>query len=127
MGLAQSVRNELLKHYFDLAACTPPANYYVALIKSDGNEVAGGSYARIETESADWEEESAGAAVIVNAEKLIFPQPTATWGTITQMKLFDADTAGTELGVADLAYSRNVTAVSPAPEIAAGLLRVIIT
>ena len=124
MPLSDAVLSGLLDHYFGKATLTPPANIYVALAKADGSEPSGGSYARVSTAPSDWN--MAAAHVIDNAVAVTFPAPTGTWGSITKVKLFDAAAAGTELGVDDLPYARDVTAVSPAPVFAAGNIRVLI-
>ena len=125
MSFNVTVRNALLNHYFGKSVLTPPANYYVALVKADDSEPVGGGYARVETSSADWN--AAAAGVIDNAVAITFPAPSGTWGSITKFKLFDAATAGNELGVGTLPYARDVTAVSPAPVFSIGNLRNLLT
>lgn len=124
MGLSVAVRNGLLDHYFGKNSLTPPTDIYIALVKSNGEEPVGNGYARVQTDSDDWN--SASAGVIDNSVKIIFPQPTGTWGTITHVKLFDAASGGNELGVSALPYSRDVTAINPPPEFAIGNLRTLI-
>lgn len=125
MGLAESVRNGLLDYYFGGDALARPGSVYLALIKTDGNEVSGGSYARVEIAQAGWTSASSGA--VENAGTLTFPTPTATWGSIDAFKLYDAATAGNELGSGDLPGARDVTAITPAPSWDAGNLRVVLT
>lgn len=125
MGFSLAVRNAFLGHYFGKSTLTPPANYYVALIKADDSEPVGGSYARVSTAPADWNSPAAGA--VDNAVAITFPSPTGTWGSITKVKLFDAAAAGNELAVGDLPYARDVTAVSPAPVFAVGNIRAVLT
>ncbi len=125
MGLSVAVRNALLDHYFDKATLTPPTSIYLALVKGDDSEPSGGAYARVEIADTDWGSASAGA--IATSAQIVFPTPTATWGTITAVKLFDALTAGTELAAEDLPSSRDVTGISPAPTFKIGDLRTLIT
>jgi hypothetical protein len=125
MGLVVSVRNSILDFYFGGGSLTPPGTVYLALIKTDTNEVSGGSYARVAIATGDWA--AAAAGVVSNSVKLTFPQPTATWGTIDSFKLFDALSGGNEIGEGDLPNARSVTAITPAPEWQIGNLRVVIT
>jgi hypothetical protein len=125
MGLVESLRNGILDFYFGGGSLTPPGTVYLALIKTDTNEVSGGSYARVAVATGDWAAGASGA--ISNSVKLTFPQPTATWGTIDSFKLFDALTGGNEIGSGDLPTARSVTAITPAPEWEIGNLRVVLT
>ena len=80
-----------------------PANTYVALFTAapsdsgGGTEVSGGSYARVAIASSGWSAISGGGASpeqITNSGAVTFPTPTANWGTVVAIGLFDASTAG---------------------------------
>lgn len=72
-----------------------------------GTEVAGGSYARLATVSADWAVTGGGAVwTASNARTLTFPTPTALWGTLAAVGLLDAATAGNLLWFQALAQQR---------------------
>lgn len=125
MPININVRNALLDHYFGKSVLTPPANYFVALVKADDTEPVGGGYARVSTDSDDWN--AAADGVITNLATVAFPTPTGTWGSITKIKLFDADTGGNESAVGTLPYARDVTGITPAPECDPGSLRMVLT
>lgn len=78
-------------------------NYpYIALFTVVGTdagtgftEVSGGSYARVGTGSGDWASPSGSSpTTMVNATKITFPAPTADWGTVFGIGLFDGPTGG---------------------------------
>lgn len=83
-----------------------PATTYVALFTTaptsdagtGGTEATGGAYARVAvTSSSGWSAISGGATVaeqISNAGVITFPTPTASWGTIVAVGIYDAATAG---------------------------------
>ena len=125
MGFSEAVRNAMLDHYFDNATLTAPTNIFVALVKADDSEPVGGGYARVSTDETDWDAAAGGA--IANGTQIVFPAPSASWGSITGVKLFDAATAGNELAAEDLPSARDVTAITPAPTFEIGDLRALIT
>lgn len=83
-----------------------PATTYVALFTTaptsdagtGGTEVSGGSYARVGiTSSTGWSAISGGATVaeqISNGGVVTFATPTANWGTVVAVGLYDAVTSG---------------------------------
>jgi len=121
MGLSEAVRNVLLDYFFDELYPT----IYVALIKSDESEVSAPEYAPVETDSADWAAASGG--IVTNSAKIIFPQPTSSWGAIQYVKIYDAASGGAELGVSELPAIVQVISVTPAPEFDIGNVKVKIT
>src|SRR6266702_8415312 len=87
-----------------------PANTYVGLFTTapttdasasyTGTEVSGGSYARVTVASSGWSALSGGStkpAQISNSGVITFPTPTANWGTVLAVGIFDAATTGTLL------------------------------
>ena len=121
------------------AAGTGLANVYVGLFTvnpSDtggGTEVTGGSYARVTYASslANWAgTQSAGSTVASsgttgttsNNAIMTFPTPSANWGTITGMGVFDTDTAGTLLFWSALTSPKTVNNGDPAPTFPIGAL-----
>lgn len=83
-----------------------PANTYVALFTAapsdtgGGTEVSGGSYARVAIASSGWSAISGGGASpnqISNSAAITFATPTANWGTVVAVAIFDASTAGNML------------------------------
>lgn len=73
---------------------------------SGGTEVSGGSYARIVTAAAAWNTSSGGS--ISNATDIVFATASGSWGTVTQVGLFDAVTAGNLIWWGDLTASKTV-------------------
>lgn len=62
---------------------------YVALIKTDGNEVSGGGYQR-QTANFQQNTESGNEASIVNAADIDFGTATANWGTINKVRIYSS-------------------------------------
>jgi len=122
MGFSVAVRNALLDHYFGKSTLTPPENYFVALTDSNGDEPAAGNYARVSTDSADWN--AAASGDLTNANVITFPAPSGDWGTMSKAKLFDADSGGNELGSDDLTEPVEVLTTSAEPEFPAGYFHV---
>jgi hypothetical protein len=78
-----------------------PATVYVALFTvtptdaGGGTEVTGGSYARIGiTSSTGWSSISGTPEQISNGAIVTFATPTANWGTVIAIGIYDAVTAG---------------------------------
>ena len=100
-----------------------PATTYVALFTTaptsdagtGGTEVSGGAYARQAiTSSSGWSAISGGATVaeqISNAAIITFPTPTASWGTIVAVGLYDALTVGNLLYFATITSQAIATGV----------------
>ena len=92
------LENKLVDHVTKKATYTAPTNLFVGLYTvtpSDaggGTEVSGGAYARVSTATADWNTASGGT--LTSANDIVFPQATASWGTVVAFGIFDASTAG---------------------------------
>lgn len=124
------------------AAGTGPATLYVALMTTVDNdagsakvEVTGGSYARVAVTSslANWAgTQGAGTTVASsgssgttsNNNAITFPVPSAAWGVITGVEIYDAATGGNPLAYGTLSPSKTVNNGDPAPSFAAGALQV---
>lgn len=113
MSLSDYTQEKLLKHLFGLGAFTVPT-LYVGLSTANpgangaGNaEPAGGAYARVATIAANWTW-NATPKRIENAATLTFPTPTAPWGTVTYMTLWDAATGGNMIDYTALATAKTV-------------------
>lgn len=77
---------------------TRPTTLWVALYTAvtnaeagTGTEVSGGNYARVEVTSAFG---TASGGQVTNTTSVVFPNPSANWGTITHIGIRDASTAG---------------------------------
>lgn len=96
------------------AAGTGPATLYVALLTSAstdaaaGTEVAGNAYARVAVTSslANWAGTQGAGTTIVstgtsgttsNNAVVSFPTPSATWGTVVGMAIYDTAAGGNML------------------------------
>lgn len=133
-ALSNYLENAIVDHIFRSATFTKPTNVYAALFTATpsdtggGTEVTGGSYARVAILSADasWKGTHGSATgassgtngTITNAAAATFPAPTANWGTVTHMALFDALTVGNLLIWGALTASKTVNNGDAAPSFA---------
>lgn len=123
------------------AAGTGPANVYVGLFTANpsdtggGTEVSGGSYARVTVASslANWAgTQSAGSSTASsgtggttsNNNAITFPTPSANWGVVTGIGIFDAASAGNLLLWAPLTVNKTINNGDPAPSFAAAALTI---
>lgn len=109
--------NKILDAIFN-ATSFSVTTVYVALTVS-GTEVATGSYART---AGSFSAASSGA--VSNDAAVTFPAPTANWGTVDGIKLYDASTSGNLLYTGALAVSRTINNGDGAPSFAIGDLDV---
>lgn len=120
------------------AAPTLPANLYLALFtttptlgNTGGVEVSttgGTGYARVPLLRADatWNDFSGGNdQLYTNAQELVFPIPTANWGTIVSLGIFDASTAGNLLFISTITTSKPIQVGDGAARVLAGQLRIL--
>lgn len=131
MSFSDYWEDEILDHVFGKGTYTPPT-IYVGLSTADPtdagtgvSEPSAGSYARVETASADWTLSAGG--VIENAVDIEFPAPTGNWGTLTHGVLFDAASGGNVLASCALADAQYVESGATAPVVLAGSLTVSLT
>lgn len=117
--------NEMLDHLFGKGNYTPPAHIYVGLSKADPtkdgsgvSEPSDGSYARVETDPADWD--TAAASTIENINEITFPVPTGDWGTVTHGILYDAASGGNFLGYGELNEPKEILTGPDASNFPAG-------
>jgi hypothetical protein len=116
-----------------------PTTVYVGLLTAapsdsgGGTEVSGGSYARVAVTSslANWAgTQSAGSTTASsgsggttsNNNAITFPAPTANWGVVTHMGIYDASSGGNLLVYAALTASKTVNNGDAAPSFAAAAL-----
>jgi hypothetical protein len=121
-------------HLFRTATWAKPANIYIGLITAvtdaeagSVTEVSGGSYARVSVALADasWDPPAGGNKTFSNAADVVFPTPSANWGTATHFGVWDASSGGTLLIVAPLTASRVINSADPDPTFAAGDLQIV--
>jgi hypothetical protein len=101
------------------------ANTYVGLLTAapndagGGTEVSGGSYARVAVASslANWAGTQAAASTTAssgtggttsNNGAISFPTPSAGWGTVTHVGVYDASTSGNLLWYTALGVSKTI-------------------
>lgn len=84
-------------------------------------EPSGNGYGRVEIEAADWDASSGEAKL--NAEDIAFVEATGSWGEVTHVVLYDAETDGNFLGFGALGSSETITS-GQVPRFAAGDLLV---
>jgi len=116
MPFSTTIDNSILDHYTGKTSWTQPTAIYVGLssttpTKAGGNvtEPSGGSYARIQITSAQFDA-AASSATTTNTEKA-FVQATADWlsgADLTDLVIYDAVTAGNFLGFKALTVAKPV-------------------
>lgn len=116
-----------------------PATLYVGLFTANptdsaaGTEVSGGSYARVAVTSslANWAGTQAAGSTTAssgsggttsNNGAITFPAPTANWGTVTGVGIFDSSSGGNLLVHSPLTTNKTVNNGDAAPSFAAGAL-----
>lgn len=132
------LENKIIDWLFRGQAYTPPATLYFALLTTntddDGSplvEVSGGSYARVGvaaslanfagTQSAGSTTVSTGnTGTTSNNAAITFPAPTANWGSVTGLALYDAASAGNMLFYTALTVAKTVNNGDAAPSFAIG-------
>jgi hypothetical protein len=143
-ALSNYLQNKLIDFLLRAQAFIPPATTYVGLFTvaegaaGGGTEVSGGAYARVAVTSglAAWAgTQGAGTTTASsgttgqtsNNNALTFPAPTANWGAIVGIGIFDASTAGNLLIYAPLTTSKTVNNGDAAPSFAASALTFTLT
>lgn len=120
--MSDYLKNEWRKHIFRTGSFTKPTALYYGLYTAaptdagGGTEVTGGSYARVNLAPLDANYDAhATAGRTRNQSTITFPSPTAAWGTVTHMGVFDASTAGNLLFWKALNTPRVINNGDPAP------------
>ena len=121
------------------AAGTGPATLHVGILTANpsdtggGTEVTGGSYARVAVSSSlvNWAGTQAAASTVAssgntgttsNNGAITFPAPTANWGVVTGLAVFDAASGGNMLIWGALGVSKTVNNGDAAPAFSAAAL-----
>lgn len=133
--------NKLVDTIFRGQASSIPASWYVGLDTvacgetGSGTEVSGGSYARVAVTSnlTNWAgTQSAGSTVASsgtggttsNNGALTFPAPTANWGVVNSVRIWDSAAAGNAWICFNLAAAKTINNGDAAPSFAAGALTI---
>jgi hypothetical protein len=102
--LSSYARTALVSHARNKGSYSPAANHYCAAFVA-GVEVSGNGYARatLANNKTTWGD--AAARAITNDVPFEFPDATASWGTIDEIRIYDASSGGNELARHTLAAS----------------------
>lgn len=110
-ALADFAENKVVDALLRAQAIGTPATWHMALYttcptdSTAGTEVAGGGYARVAVTAglAQWAGTQAAGSTVAstgtggttsNNAEIVFPTPTASWGTVVCWGITDASTAG---------------------------------
>ena len=138
-AMSDYLENKLIDALLRGQTYTMPTTVYIALATSNGSdaacgtEVSGGSYARVAVTSslANWAgTQSSGSTVAStgtngttsNNNAVTYPAPTANWGTIVEVCVFDASSGGNLLFRTALTTNKTVNNGDAAPSFAAAAL-----
>ncbi len=102
--LSSFARTALVSHVRNKSAYTPAATHYCAAFVA-GTEVTGNSYARVGLTNNKTTWSDAASRAITNDVAFTFPDATGSWGTIDEIRIYDASSGGNELGRHTLASS----------------------
>lgn len=133
--------NKLVDTIFRAQSSGIPASWYIGLDTvacgetGSGTEVTGGSYARVAVTSslANWAgTQSAGSTVASsgtggttsNNGTITFPAPSANWGSVSSVRVWDASTSGNAWLCFNLTVAKTINNGDAAPSFAAGSLTV---
>jgi hypothetical protein len=131
--------NKLLDFVMRGQAYAPPTEVFIGLATTvgsqaaPGTEVSGGSYARVgvNTSLVNWAgtqgatttaASSGTSGTTSNNVVITFPAPTANWGTVVELDVYDAITGGNLLFRASLTASQTINNGAPAPSFAISAL-----
>jgi hypothetical protein len=139
-AMSDYLENKLIDHILRNTPFTMPSTIYIALYTAapsdsgGGTEVTGGSYARVQVgpSTTAWNATQGGTTgassgtggQTANAADIIFPTPTANWGTVTHFGAFDAISSGNLLLWAALTASKVINVGDVAPKFVAGAFTV---
>jgi hypothetical protein len=138
-AMSDYLENKIIDWLFRGQSFTPPVTMYVALFTANptdtggGTEVSGGSYARVAVTGslANWAgTQSAGSTTASsgtggqtsNNNAITFPSPSANWGVITGVGVFDASSSGNLLFWGALTTNKTVNNGDAAPSYPAAAL-----
>jgi hypothetical protein len=89
-----STANETLDKWFGGTNFTPPATWYVGLLKTGDTELSGDGYARVAVTNNTTNCPAAVAKQQAIAVSVTFPVATADWDEALKVGLWDAPTGG---------------------------------
>jgi len=124
-ALTDYLENKLIDQLFRGQAYAFPASLYVGLLtaapsdSAAGTEVTGGAYARVAVASslANWAGTQAAGSTVAssgtggttsNNGVITFPTPSAGWGVVAYVGIYDAAAAGNLLAYAALSVAKTI-------------------
>jgi len=130
------LEEKLIDHLFKTTAYShsSPASWYIGLHTaafgedgSGGTEVStsGTTYARVAVArgSGFTRASSSNIRTVENAANITFGVPSANWGQVTHLGIWDATTSGNLIIEAQLQFSKTINNGDPAPKFQAGELK----
>jgi hypothetical protein len=127
-AMSDFMEADVRKHYFRTGASAKPTDLTVHLYTAapgeagGGTEVVGGSYAPVSRPplDANWSGASATDGLTDNVADLVYPAPTANWGSVTHFAI--KDQVPNFLLYGALTQAKTVNNGDPAPKWVAGAL-----
>lgn len=111
MSFSNFLETELLDHVFANNAYTSPSAVYVGLFTSNPDEDGSGS--EVSTSGTAYVRQSASFTVSGNTATtdaaVEFPTATASWGSITHIGIYDAESAGNLLAYSALDAAKTIS------------------
>ena len=130
------LEEKLIDHLFKAVAYShsSPASWFIALLTAaHGEDSAGGTevstsgttYARVAVTrgSGFTRASSSDIRTVENAATITFGVPSANWGQVTHVGLYDAVTSGNLIIEAQLQFPKTINNGDPAPKFNAGELK----
>lgn len=131
-AMSDYLENKLIDQIFRGQAFTFPATIYVGLLTAapsdtgGGTEVSGGSYARVGVAAslANWAGTQGSGTTVAssgttgttsNNSAITFAAPTANWGTVVAIGIYDAASAGNLLVYGALTAAKTINNGDSAP------------
>jgi len=130
MPMSDYLQDKLRTHVFRTGTFAKPTTLFVSLHTANptdagsGAEVAGGSYARVQRDplDANWSAGTPTDGITNNVAAVTFPAPTANWGVITHVAVWDTVSGGNMICYAALTTPKTVNSGDAAPSFLAAAL-----
>lgn len=109
MSMTNYLENKILNHIANKEVYTAPDKCYMALLTSSSTDEAIGE----EVVASDYSRkpivfETSTDGILTNATDVVFEIATESWGTLTSVAIYDAETDGNPLFYTDLAVPQEV-------------------
>ena len=134
-AMTNYLEGALIDHLFRATLYSQTGTWHIALLTSAYDEASAGGaevstsgtgYARIGVtrNSSSWTKTLAtNTYSVANTNIITFGTPSANWGSITHVGLFDASTSGNLVLQAQLQFAKTINNGDPAPKFNAGELK----